>query len=183
MYHKLIARTTMLGLGVAAFAAALPLTGDDGKQRTIVFNEDRAQHYMTSKVYELKHVSAHDLLPFIKGAVKRFDAQSTVQSLDYKAGDRQFLVVSTGKTMLPYVDQMIAALDYPSKKVDENGTAVSGDGITVTAIAPITAVPMRCLPCSTRLSRRPDSAAVLLTSTGEPICSSGKARSRRPMNS
>lgn len=130
MYHKLIARTTMLGLGVAAFAAALPLTGDDGKQRTIVFNEDRAQHYMTSKVYELKHVSAHDLLPFIKGAVKRFDAQSTVQSLDYKAGDRQFLVVSTGKTMLPYVDQMIAALDYPSKKVDENGTAVSGDGIT-----------------------------------------------------
>ena len=50
MYHKLIARTTMLGLGVAAFAAALPLTGDDGKQRTIVFNEDRAQHYMTSKV-------------------------------------------------------------------------------------------------------------------------------------
>ena len=106
MYHKLIARTTMLGLGVAAFAAALPLTGDDGKQRTIVFNEDRAQHYMTSKVYELKHVSAHDLLPFIKGAVKRFDAQSTVQSLDYKAGDRQFLVVSTGKTMLPYVDQI-----------------------------------------------------------------------------
>ena len=30
MYHKLIARTTMLGLGAAAFAAALPLTGDDG---------------------------------------------------------------------------------------------------------------------------------------------------------
>ena len=54
-----------------------------------------------------------------------------MQSLDYKAGDRQFLVVSTGKTMLPYVDQMIAALDYPSKKVDENGTAVSGDGITL----------------------------------------------------
>ena len=124
-----ISGKALLAVAFSMFAAGV-LNAAEDKLRTIVFNEDRAQHYMTSKVYELKHVNAHDLLPFIKGAVKRFDSQSTVQSLDYKAGGKQFIVVSTGKTMLPYVDQMIAVLDYPSKKVDRNGTAVSGDGIS-----------------------------------------------------
>ena len=68
-----------------ALLCAVPalFAADGDKQRTIVFNEDRNQHYMTTKVYELKYVRAHDLLPFIRGAVKRFDSQSLVQSVDY----------------------------------------------------------------------------------------------------
>lgn len=98
--------------------------------RTIVFNEDRRQHYMTSKTYELKYVNAHDLLPYVLGAVKRFDAQSSVQSLDYTAGKKQYLVVSTANALFPYIDEMIAKLDYPSKRIDPAGTVIDGDGIT-----------------------------------------------------
>ena len=69
---------------LAALLCTLPalLCAEEGNQRTIVFNEDRNQHYMTTKVYELKNVRAHDLMPFVRGAVKRFDSQSRVQSVD-----------------------------------------------------------------------------------------------------
>jgi len=108
-----------------------------GGQRTIVFNEDRSQHYMTTKVYELKYVRAHDLMPFVRGAVKRFDSQSTVQSVDYSAGGKQFLVVSTGNEFMPWVDDMVAKLDYPSKKIDASGARIDGDGISRWVYCPV----------------------------------------------
>lgn len=114
---------------VIAAVCSANMLGEDPGARTITFNEDRNQHYMTSKVYELKYVKAHDVLPFIKGAIKRFDTQSTVQSLDYEAGKKQFIVISTGVDIIPLIDDMIAKLDYPSPKVDEAGSIVSGDGI------------------------------------------------------
>lgn len=107
---------------------ALPAVAQ--KQRTIVFNEDRAQHYMTSKVYELKYVGAHDIMPFIQGAIKRYDEQSTIQSLDYTKGKKQFVVVSTGSEMIPYIDDMVAKLDRPCGKTDKLGSIVEGDGVT-----------------------------------------------------
>ncbi len=113
-------------LVAAGLLTALPLFAEP---RTIVINEDRAQHFMTSKTYELKYTEAHNLMPFILGAVKRFDAQSTVQSLDYAAGGKQYLLVSTASALFPYIDEMIATLDYPAKKVDENGSVIEGDGI------------------------------------------------------
>lgn len=108
--------------------AALPAMAQ--KQRTIIFNEDRAQHYMTSKVYELKHVGAHDIMPFIQGAIKRFDEQSTIQSLDYVKGKKQFIVVSTGSQMIPYIDDIVAKLDHPCGKTDKIGSIVDGDGVS-----------------------------------------------------
>lgn len=122
-----IKRITALLLAGAMSAAAFAA---ESKERTIVFNEDRNQHYMTTKTYELRHIRAHDILPFIKGAIKRFDDQSTIQSLDYAAGKKQYLVVSTGSQLLPYIDDMVAKLDYPSPKIDENGSAIEGDGVT-----------------------------------------------------
>lgn len=124
---------------LAALLCTLPalLCAEEGNQRTIVFNEDRNQHYMTTKVYELKNVRAHDLMPFVRGAVKRFDSQSRVQSVDYSGGGKQFLVVSTGSTFLPWVDEMIATLDYPSPKVDESGARIEGDGISRWVYAPV----------------------------------------------
>lgn len=80
-----IKRITALLLAGAMSAAAFAA---ESKERTIVFNEDRNQHYMTTKTYELRHIRAHDILPFIKGAIKRFDDQSTIQSLDYAAGKK-----------------------------------------------------------------------------------------------
>ncbi len=124
---------TFLFAGLTAAATA----EEAGKQRTIVFNEDRNQHYMTTKIYELKNVKAHDLMPFVRGAIKRFDSQSKVRSIDYAAEGKQYLVVSTGDQLLPLVDDMIAKLDYPSTKVDESGSRIDGDGITRWVYCPV----------------------------------------------
>ena len=66
---------------------------------------------MVTKVFELKHLKANDLTPFILGAVKRYDPQSHVDRLNYKSANRQFLIVTTGKTMMPYVEKMVAQMD------------------------------------------------------------------------
>ncbi len=118
----------MAGMALLTLLPA-PESAAADRERTIVFNEDRAQHLMTTKVYPLANVKAHDLAPYILGAIKRFDDQSTIQSLDYTQDGKQYLVVSTGSQLLPYIDQMIAELDYPSQKIDENGSAIDGDGI------------------------------------------------------
>ena len=119
-----------------AVSAAL-FAAEESRQRTIVFNEDRSQHYMTTKVYELKYVRAHDLMPFVRGAVKRFDSQSRIQSVDYSSGGKQFLVVSTGSSFMPWVDEMIATLDYHSPKVDASGARIDGDGISRWVYSPV----------------------------------------------
>jgi len=124
-------------LGTLMFACVgAAVTAAEG-QRTIVFNEDRSQHYMTTKIYELKNVQAHDLMPFVRGAVKRFDSQSTVQSVDYSTGGKQFLVVSTGNAFMPWVDDMVAKLDYPSTKIAASGSRIDGDGISRWVYCPV----------------------------------------------
>jgi type II secretory pathway component GspD/PulD (secretin) len=99
------------------------------KSRTVHFIQNDAQPQMTTKVYVLKHLRASDITPFILGAVKRFSPQSNVQRLNYKHGKKQFLVVSTGQQMMPYVDKMIEQLDIPGLK-DQAGSIVSTTGIT-----------------------------------------------------
>ncbi|MDD5598803.1 MAG: hypothetical protein PHV82_12720 [Victivallaceae bacterium] len=99
------------------------------KSRTVHFIQNDAQPQMTTKVYVLKYLRASDITPFILGAVKRFSPQSNVQRLNYKHGQKQFLIVSTGQQMMPYVDKMIEQLDIPGLK-DQEGSIVSTTGIT-----------------------------------------------------
>ncbi|MDD3153642.1 MAG: hypothetical protein PHS41_02150, partial [Victivallaceae bacterium] len=126
----MMSAATVLAVAAIWPETAFAASGAADKERTIVISEDRAQHFMTSKVYELKHVSAHDLLPYLLGAVKRFDPQSRVQSLDYSVGGKEFLVISTGNLLMPWIDDLVAKLDYPAKRVDANNRAIAGDGIS-----------------------------------------------------
>jgi len=99
------------------------------QSRTVHFIQNDAQPQMVSKIYKLKYLRASDLTPFILGAVKRFSPQSNVQRLNYKHGKTQFLLVSTGQQMMPYVDKMIKELDIPGLK-DQIGSIVHSTGIT-----------------------------------------------------
>ena len=73
-------------------AAKWKIIPEGTRQITIV--EDRNQNYMISKVYELKHIQACDIRPWVDTAVRRADSDSNVQRLNYKAGGKQFLVVN-----------------------------------------------------------------------------------------
>ena len=99
------------------------------KSRTVHFIQNDAQPQMVTKVYSLKYLRASDATPFILGAVKRFSPESNVQRLNYKHGKKQFLLVSTGQQMMPYVDKMIKQLDIPGLK-DQMGSLVHSTGIT-----------------------------------------------------
>lgn len=97
--------------------------------RTLILNEDRDQKYMVSKVYELKHIDADDITPWIQGAVLRYNAASNCQRLNYKAGKKQWIVVTTGNEMMPYVDKMVETLDRPIKGERKGASIVDGSGI------------------------------------------------------
>ncbi len=101
---------------------------EDPGERKVEIVEDRDQDYMATKIYELKNVKSADLMPFIAGAVQRYNGGSTVERLDYVAGKKQYIVVNTAYDMMPYVDDMVAKLDRPGK-LDSNGSLVDGDGI------------------------------------------------------
>ncbi len=105
------------------------------KSRTVHFIQNDAQPQMVTKVYVLKYIRAADLTPFILGAAKRFSPQSNVQRLNYKHGKKQFLLVSTGQQMMPYIDKMIEQLDRPGLR-DQSGSLISSTGITRGAYRP-----------------------------------------------
>ena len=98
------------------------------KIQKIRFREDDDQNYMVSKVYELKHVKANDLVPFVLGAVKRYSSNSTADRINYTS-EKQWIAVTTGIRMMPYVDDMIAKLDRPSAKRGPYGSLLDGTGI------------------------------------------------------
>ena len=109
--HKFIA-----ALAMAAGIAGIPLlhgAPQEENVRTIRLLQDDGQVNIVSKVYELKHLKATDIRPFIQAAVKRYSRNSTVDRVNYPAAKRQMILVSTGEDFIPYVDELIAGLDKP----------------------------------------------------------------------
>ncbi len=128
-------------VGVAVDKAGTPATGVGSGEfqnlepgtREITILEDRDQDYMTSKIYILKHLKAADIRPFILGAVRRANPQSNVQRLNYKVGEKQYLVVNMPTWMVEYVDDMVEKLDRAPKnpkKDTVNNSIIAGTGIT-----------------------------------------------------
>jgi hypothetical protein len=99
------------------------------KVRTIIFNQDLNQKYMTTRVFKLNHIAAGDILPFIKGSIKRFSSESKIQRLNYTYGKEQYICVSTGVEVMPYIIDMVQKLDRPCKIKGPNNEIVDGDGI------------------------------------------------------
>lgn len=99
------------------------------KVKRLLFLQDDAQKNMVSKIYELKHVMAGDIIPWVEGAVRRYSPNSKAGRLNYSAGKKQFLVVSTPSDMMKYVDALIETLDQPCDVKDASGSVISGTGI------------------------------------------------------
>lgn len=173
MFRKSL--TVMIAAGglLPAFAAepnpaAQPLTPTQveeagEKVQKITFMQDDAQFNIVSKVYELKHTKAADLAPFVKSAAIRFDPVSTVTRMEDKANNRQLLIVSTAQDMMPYIDEMVTALDRPGKMNDYN-TIIAGTGIAYGTYKPQfrAAADMRSVIVETQISSGPLDSKVRL---------------------
>ena len=120
-------------LAVGFCLAAAPTTRAEKNVRTIRLIQDDAQDYMVSKVYQLKYLKANDVTPFLLGVVKRYNQQSTVNRINYKAANQQLITVSCPVKMMPYVDELLAKLDRPANIVGRApGDPIRGTGITRT---------------------------------------------------
>ena len=111
-------------LAVAQFSAAYA-----EKVRKLEFLQDDAQERFVSRVYSLQYVKAVDITPFIQGAVKRYNTNSTVERLNYSEGKKQFLLVSTPPAMMAYVEEIIKQLDRPGGEPDKAGSVIDGTAI------------------------------------------------------
>ena len=120
------------GLLLAAgliLAVAMFSTAYAEKVKKLELLQDDAQETFVSKVYSLQYVRAVDITPFIQGAVKRYNTNSTVERLNFVAAKKQFLLVSTPPAMLAYVDEMIRQLDRPGGEPDPAGSVIDGTAV------------------------------------------------------
>ena len=128
MKEKKIIAAVLLAAGIAG-VPLLHGAPQDEKVRTIKLLQDDGQIRIVSKVYELKHLKATDVRPFVEAAVKRYSASSNVERVNYPEAKRQMLIVSTGEDFIPYVDDLVAGLDKPGKP-GKSGSLIEGTGIT-----------------------------------------------------
>ena len=106
--------------------AADDASQDDGSARTIHLKQDDAQIRFDSRVNELKNVTSEAVLPFVNSAIQRYNRSSTIRRVTAIAPDaKDAILVSTGKDFLPYVDQIVAALDHPGQNGGIQGTGVA----------------------------------------------------------
>ena len=130
-----------LRLPAAAFAAVIFGTGlhlaadDSGAVRTIHLRQDDAQVRFESKLYELKHISAEEILPFVNSAIQRYNRNSTIRRVTSSRKGSGAILVSTGRDFLPLVDDIVAALDRPGK-INEKSNAIEGTGLSRVAYSP-----------------------------------------------
>ena len=121
-------RLCLLGLFLAASTVLSGAEAGAAGIRTIRLRQDDAQVRYASRVFELKHADAQEILPFVNSAIKRYSRNSSVRrvtTLDGKSGNA--LLVSTGRDFLSMVADIIATMDRPGLK---------GTGIAHVAYSP-----------------------------------------------
>ena len=106
-------------------------SSQDDSARTIHLKQDDAQVRFDSRVYELKNVTSEAILPFVNSAIQRYSRNSTIRRVTAIAPDaKDAILVSTGREFLPYVDDIVAALDRPGQK------GIHGTGVARIAYTP-----------------------------------------------
>ena len=126
---------SVLGIFCLCDGFAAETKAKSSATRTIRLVQDDAQVRFSSKIYELKHISAEEILPFVNSAILRYSANSTIRRVTTtNKRAKGALLVSTGKEFMPYVDKIVAALDRPGKM--KKASAISGTGVTRIAYTP-----------------------------------------------
>ncbi|MBO4632944.1 MAG: hypothetical protein J5858_13555, partial [Lentisphaeria bacterium] len=131
---KLTLKLSATAIIAVLFGTGLPAT-ESAAVRTIHLRQDDAQVRFESKLYELKHIKAEEILPFVNSAIQRYNRNSTIRRVTSESGSSAILV-STGRDFLPHVDAIITALDRPGKLKEENDSAIEGTGLSRVAYSP-----------------------------------------------
>ena len=128
------------GCLLAAIMFAAPVSflcgAENAEVRSIKLVQDDAQVEFVSKLYDLKHVKAVDVLPFVSSAILRYHANSKIERVTYGDGGHEALLVSTGRALIPFVDKLIAEIDSEKSSRAVDGSSIEGTGVTRIAYEP-----------------------------------------------
>lgn len=121
---------------VSCFLSGVQTYGQstDSGVRTVHLTQDDGQIRYETKVFELKNTSADDVLPFVRTAVLRYSTNSNAQKVTGDNGNHT-IIVSTGKKFMPYVEEIVNALDH-GETITPDGKVINGTGVERVAYEP-----------------------------------------------
>lgn len=96
------------------------------QQQTVTVKQDNNQQYMTTKVYDLNHVKAENLCPFVDGAVKRSNRNASALAAVSDKG--QQLIVNMPLIIVKDIDKMVKKLDRSPTPKQINLITTNNDG-------------------------------------------------------
>ena len=103
--------------------------------RSVRIVQDNANPRFVSRIFELKHMKAQELRPYINSAILRYNANSRMQSINFNDGRGSGFLITTGEEFMPYVEQLIRQLDIPGKDASKPAVIV-GTGMAQVAYTP-----------------------------------------------
>ena len=119
----------------AVCPALIAAEDSSGSERSIHLKMDDAQVHFASRIYELEHVTAESILPFVNSAILRYNRNSTIRRITNSGSDaKEAIMVSTGEDFLPYVDEIVKALDRPGNGGKD--TVIQGTGLARVSYSP-----------------------------------------------
>ena len=123
-----------LSLTVWCGGSAAAETANAAGVRDIKIVQVNGNPRMVSRIFELKYMSAQELVPFVKSAILRYNANSRMQCVNFADNRGVGFLITTGEEFMPYVADLISQLDVPGR----NGKAakVEGTGIVRVAYTP-----------------------------------------------
>ena len=111
----------MMGLLASGVMGITAIDSAHAEARVVNVIQDSGADRMVTKVYELKHTLAADILAFVAGAVNREDSTSNVRSLNFSSAGKQIIVVTLLASSVEQIDDLVSKLDRPG---------LTGTGIT-----------------------------------------------------
>ena len=136
MKRHLLLFALPLAVCVGLSAAPAVRQGDSGAEaRKIRFVQDNGNIRFVSRIFPLKHIKAAELIPYVKSAILRYNADSRIQCVNFDGGRGVGFLVTTGEDFMPYVEDLIRQLDIPGRDAQHPAT-ITGTGIARFAYTP-----------------------------------------------
>ena len=112
---------TCRGFLLSLLLAGVAMTLGADETRTLRVRQDDGQTRFATKLYELKNAQAGAIAPYLRSAALRYNRNSTVKVVSERDGEKQAILVSTGRDMIPYLDEIVKVLDASDAKLEGTG--------------------------------------------------------------
>ena len=121
--------------GVSAAAGTSGSAAQEPGTRDIRIVQSNGNTRFVSRIFQLKHIAAQELQPYIRSAILRYNVNSRLQCINFEDGRGVGFLITTGEEFMPYVEELIRQLDIPGRDA-ANPARIVGTGIARISYTP-----------------------------------------------